>query len=318
MWIRRIHLFTGLFMLPWVLLYGFTALLFNHSTWFSDSRIENVALSAEEQIGLPVSDEIAQRVIADLRDEGIDVELADSPRALFTRSAFVSYETEDSNTTLVLDLNSGNGYRRIREKPAEEESTDQKESGDENKTKPRDLAKGVPVSVDPQQSLDVTELVKELGDEIAADQQIKLTAIPTLEFDAIVDGQPKRLRFSQQSNRRRGGSLPPQSSKSEAKNKTDVTGTVVAVGENPRQMSWRSYLLRLHMAHGYPNTKNARYWWAYAVDAMFLCMVFWGFSGVFMWWQIKRTRVIGFVLLFASGVIAAYLAFAMHWQLVNG
>lgn len=96
------------------------------------------------------------------------------------------------------------------------------------------------------------------------------------------------------------------------------TGTVVAVGENPRQMSWRSYLLCLHRAHGYPNTKNARYWWAYAVDAMFLCMVFWGFSGVFMWWQIKRTRVIGFVLLFASGVIAAYLAFAMHWQLVNG
>ena len=35
-WIRRVHLYLGLALVPWVFLYGITALLFNHSDWFTD------------------------------------------------------------------------------------------------------------------------------------------------------------------------------------------------------------------------------------------------------------------------------------------
>ena len=37
-WIRRSHLYFGLFLFPWALLYGVTAFLFNHPTAFSDQK----------------------------------------------------------------------------------------------------------------------------------------------------------------------------------------------------------------------------------------------------------------------------------------
>src|SRR5262245_21617562 len=37
-WVRRLHLFSGLIMLPWVLLYGVTAFLFNHPGAFPDRQ----------------------------------------------------------------------------------------------------------------------------------------------------------------------------------------------------------------------------------------------------------------------------------------
>jgi len=48
---------------------------------------------------------------------------------------------------------------------------------------------------------------------------------------------------------------------------------------------------------------------------MFFSMVFWGISGIFMWWQIKRTRMIGFVILGASAICAAWLVLGMHEEL---
>lgn len=90
------------------------------------------------------------------------------------------------------------------------------------------------------------------------------------------------------------------------------------VGQQPREMSARSFLLRLHTAHGYDVQANSRWFWAIAVDMMFASMCFWGLSGVVMWWQIKKTRKIGFVFLVVSAIVATLLAFGMHWQLVNG
>jgi hypothetical protein len=300
-------------MLPWVLLYGFTAMLFNHSTWFSDSRIETVSFEPGDLASLPGSREIAEKTVALLSDQGLDVRLSEPVQALYTRSAFVSYETEEADNTLVLDLNTGQGYKRSRSKPRKSEADN---AGQDQRVK--DLAKGVSVSVQLGDSLDVTPVIRSFEKTLDSTKTIKLQSIPVLEFDAYVDGKLKKLRFSQQSSRRRGGATQSGSESQDQLKLNTVVAKVSSVGDNPRSMSWRSYLLRLHMAHGYPNTRNARFWWAYVVDAMFVCMVFWGCSGVFMWWQIKRTRVFGFVLLFLSGVIATYLAFAMHWQLVHG
>lgn len=313
MWTRRIHLFSGLFMLPWVLLYGFTAMLFNHSTWFSDSHIESVSLNSEQLNRLPISKEVAKQVVASLAADGIDIQLVDSPNAEFTRSAVASYENDETSTSLVIDLNSGTAYKRIRKKPDANKANEKEADG--GSPKPKSLAKGIAIDVDPGDVLDATDLVSAISGEEPT-KPVKLQSIPTLEFDAIVNGEFKRLRFSQK--RRRGGQDAATGEQKEVVKPEMVKGTVTSIGDNPRDLSWRSYFLRLHLAHGYPVTKNARYWWAYAVDAMFLCMVFWGFSGVFMWWQIKRTRMIGFALLFCSFVTAAYLAYAMHWQLANG
>ena len=45
---------------------------------------------------------------------------------------------------------------------------------------------------------------------------------------------------------------------------------------------------------------------------MFVAMVFWGASGILMWWQLKKLRAWGLVTLIASAAVATALAVGMH------
>ena len=322
MWIRRIHLFSGLFMLPWVLLYGFTALLFNHPnvTIDSQTQIDNFTLNPSSNANLPSAEKMAQLAVLSaqqkLKDvEGAEtIELVNPTAAIYTRKAFGTMENDGASLSVILDLNSGSGYLRQRLKKPETVSS----KDDPSQT----LATGMNVSIedDPIEGFrqGVREIIskKEFGPE-----DINIRTFPTVEFDALVDGQLKKVRFSY---------TPPRGRNSQANNEgkpagdnTDTpskqyTGKLDIVGNQPRDLSLRSYLLRLHMAHGYPVQKNHRWFWAIAVDLMFASMVFWGLSGVVMWWQIKRTRRIGLLLLIGSAVVATWLAIGMHWELVNG
>jgi hypothetical protein len=82
-------------------------------------------------------------------------------------------------------------------------------------------------------------------------------------------------------------------------------------------MSVRRFLTRLHLAHGFPGAVNWRWVWALVVDAMAFVMIFWGVSGLLMWWQIKATRRIGFVLILFSAVTATALGFGMHAMMIQ-
>lgn len=90
---------------------------------------------------------------------------------------------------------------------------------------------------------------------------------------------------------------------------TTVSGTE---GTDHSDLTFRSFLLRLHLTRGYPGTLNTRWFWAVGVDAMAIVLCFWGVSGLLMWWQIKSTRIPGFVVLSLSTVAATALGIAMH------
>lgn len=66
-------------------------------------------------------------------------------------------------------------------------------------------------------------------------------------------------------------------------------------------------LTRLHKIHNYPEQMSARWIWTLVADATGLTMVFWGLSGVIMWWQMKPTRLIGIASLCLAGLVAAYV-----------
>ncbi|MCY3777546.1 MAG: hypothetical protein OXH11_16350 [Candidatus Aminicenantes bacterium] len=89
------------------------------------------------------------------------------------------------------------------------------------------------------------------------------------------------------------------------------------MGKGTEELGWRSYLQRLHTSRGYPAERNAHWFWAIAVDAMFVTMTFWGLSGLFTWWQLRRTRRLGALCLLASSVAATWLAIGMHAHLVR-
>ena len=74
----------------------------------------------------------------------------------------------------------------------------------------------------------------------------------------------------------------------------------------------RSFLLRLHTAHGYPTdaSNGVKFWWAVIVDVMAVAMVAWAATGLLMWWQMKNLRRAGLVTLAlcAVGTIAIALS----------
>lgn len=303
-------------MLPWVLLYGFTALLFNHPKISIDpnTEIQNFALLKDNLPSLPVADKMAQLTAeaaqAELQnlETGQSLVLAEPANAFFTRNAFGSTEDDLASFSLIMDLNTATGYTRVRQKEPEAEQED-------DATPSLTEGLNVGIELDPIQGFteSISQVVKERDFDI---ETFSVRAFPTLEFDAIVDGQPRRLRYSRSTTRRNTSS--DEKTVSDTQQEPAYRGRLTIVGENPRSLGWRNYLLRLHMAHGYPVEKNHRWFWAIAVDLMFASMVFWGLSGVVMWWQIKRTRRIGMVLLIGSAIVATWLAIGMHWELVYG
>ncbi|MEL7499768.1 MAG: PepSY domain-containing protein [Planctomycetota bacterium] len=316
MWIRRIHLFSGLFMLPWVLLYGFSALLFNHPTYFTDSKttVQSFQLKPSAIEKMPSATEMAELSIASAGAEldGATIEIAKNANAVFTRQSSGSVEGKDKDTTVVLDMNSGSGYLRFRSKDSPPEKA--KSSDDEQPT----LEQGIDVDFEMNSKESFQASIASLFAEHDLDEsKFRPRGLPAVEFDAVVDGKPVRLRLTNRDSRRRRGSSD-DSKKGDKEEAPTFRGKLSLVGANPRDMSVRSFLLRLHTAHGYPVQNNSRWFWAIAVDLMFASMCFWGISGVVMWWQIKRTRKIGFILLAASGIVATWLAIGMHWQLTNG
>lgn len=323
MWIRRIHLFSGLFMLPWVLLYGATALLFNHPTYMAgpDTKIEHFSLTDQDADQMPLAMELAKEAVVtameQLRNEDSSqcIELSKSPNAIFTRQVSGSIENEERSVSVILNLNNGKGYLRNRVRTPE---PDRDSSGNkEGQTKTLEHGLNLSLEQDP-----VAAFKKCISSQLVPysleSSELKLRAMPNVEFDAIVDGRKVRMRLTQKQHRRGSGEANRGDKTADPLTDAVYKCNLSIVGHAPRELSTRSFLLRLHMAHGYGVQANSRWFWAIAVDLMFASMCFWGLSGVVMWWQIKRTRKLGFLLLATSAIVATWLAIGMHWQLVHG
>ena len=69
-----------------------------------------------------------------------------------------------------------------------------------------------------------------------------------------------------------------------------------------------AFLERFHRRRGYATGYGLDTIWAISVDAFIVAMVFWVLSGLWMWWEMKVTRVLGLAaLLGGTGLFAMYL-----------
>lgn len=358
---RRVHLYSGLAMFPWVILYGFTALLFNRPTTLPDAEIVHLdPPRVEGSVGLP--EVMARQIVASLNEaERARMEPGDqaerprtfqfinSKSAHFTSKASWSMEQDERQITLVTNLNDRSGYVRIKEEAEKAEEGSVKD----------DLLSGLEALEFESESVNSAMLASiraAIPDLDLSEEQLANARIPTLEFDLEIDGEIHTVRFSTSRSNSRGrppanriapttsvqvsaderkamsSNRPPRPPILESEAEQGVTSELATKNELvlPRSgtirfadqpsntdMSWRRYLLRLHTAHGYPVEKNARWFWAIVVDMMFASMVFWGMSGIVMWWQIKRTRGFGAIVVLGSGVAAAWLAISMHAEMMQ-
>lgn len=291
-WIRRLHLYSGMCMFPWVMLYGITALLFNHPGVFPDHQ--QVSFGAADTEGTPLQSfpqpaDLARKVIAALKNAAArSGETARSYRLVETEpmsysrdSVFARVNAEGKQHFVRIQIAAGTGEISTRETAVPSPNVPFTQQKLEVEGAPAELVKSSLATVLERRSLPI-------GD-------VAITSSPELVFVMESDGKRWRVTYNTQNG--------------------NVAGR--PADEPQASLSPRSFLLRLHLAHGFPAAINARWLWAIAVDAMFVCMVFWSLSGLLMFWQIKAVRRWGIAMVLLGAVVSAALGFGMHGELAR-
>ncbi len=282
---RRVHLYSGIFMFPFVLLYGFTGWFFNHPGLLTGDRTTDIVVKSD----LPSAGETAAQVVDELNYqslviEGPEIKLTDDRAPRYSSS--LTYNVSTLNQSHVVTVNPTTGQARVR---TTYKTTESKREPEQEKANPlADFTR--------------TELEKNLLKQVA-------DAIPPALESAGLES----------------GSVKPSSRLSTIIFSADADGVPCVVTYNlaneavsslradePLEIENKNFLTRLHVSRHYTPQWDVRWVWALLVDAMFVSMVFWGCSGLFMWWQVKRTRVWGIGVFTVSLVFTAFLAIGMH------
>jgi hypothetical protein len=303
-WIRRGHLYCGLFLLPWALLYGVTGLLFNHPTFFSETPIVYLSQEDLNEAGLGEFEQLdafCTRVVEQLNSRnttGSPWKLGSSQARFTGRDTLViTVKSSEKSFFLVVDPLSRTGLIREIVKRRVNPVTAPFDTNSLTSANPQ-VERPNPVPIPKSGGeLEIASIVDRLRDIAPTLMQHKglpggeaaITSAPDIEFPVIVGGREWIATFNPIT-----------------KHVTGIEG-----GAQP-EMSLRTFLLRMHLSHHYPGVFNVKWIWAIGVDSIALTLCFWGISGLMMWWQIKATRRIGTVVLLASVVTASVLALNMH------
>jgi hypothetical protein len=280
-WVRRLHLYSGLFMLPWVLLYAVSAFLFNHPDAFPDQPTRS--FGPKEVRGTPLEGihqptAAAEEVVAALQAQGNSCRLVRPEEAAFSRSRVtVTARAPGIEHAVVVDLTDGTGLVRTKSTESPEPAPFARKAGVRTESPLPDRLREGTLAV-----------LQRMG--LSAEEATISGNFPELTFAMEADGQVWTVTYH-----------PQQGA---------VNGRLAnSPGDG---LSTRRFLTQLHLSRGYPANGGARWFWAVAVDAMFMAMVFWGVSGLLMWSQIKAVRRWGGVVLTTSAVVATLMAVGMH------
>lgn len=280
--IRRIHLYSGLFLLPWVLMYGVTGAMFNHLGLFPRIQIRPIPAESATAAGLsefPDARRLAMQVVeAVQREAGSSrIELPENSAAEFTNE--LSFEVKHDGRQHVVYMDPVTHASWVGIMPG----------NDEDPEVLLPAIRSVKLAPDPQAAAHkaATAILQDAGLLNGSDPQP--FGWTKLNFLATVDGQPARITYVLKDGH------------------VDINRFT---GEDG--MPWRHFFLRMHTSHGQSPTWTGRSFWSLAVDAMAIAMVFWGLSGIVMWWQIRRTRWIGAAVLGLSVITAGAMCLGLH------
>jgi hypothetical protein len=309
-WIRRGHLYFGLFLAPWALLYGVTAFLFNHPTAFSDQPTATFGAAAIAGTPLetpPAPDALAARVVAELnavQKPATPYRLAGPAKFGPREFAFATVRADGQTVSVLVDIRTGGGT--VRAAPNRERAEGEKAPFATGSARGR--SPGGPPRADAPRAGDAILLDDPIHERIRAAiptilertgfpaGAITVTSVPDLVFPIAVGERVWTATYNPM---------------------TGAVGGAPADVGTETEFSPRRFLLRLHLAHGYPGEVNGRWFWALIVDLMAFALCFWAMTGLILWWQIKATRRLGAILLALSAAAATLLGFLMHAMLAG-
>ncbi|MEN0019970.1 MAG: hypothetical protein AAF747_03695 [Planctomycetota bacterium] len=167
--IRRLHMHFGLILMPLVLLYGVTGLLFNHPTIFAAGTTEQISEDMLASLVWPEAEAVANSAIQQLAEAGIEVERAPNDKAGYEDYVIIDSTGTDERRRYRVWPNDSYGTVRITP------TTDARVSPFPNRLEPF-----------------AADLLQSLADDIAeTDEQqgARVRLAPGVEFAVMLDGK---------------------------------------------------------------------------------------------------------------------------------
>lgn len=289
--IRRVHLYSGLFLWPLVFAYTVSGYLFNHPNQLragAPSTFGEEVLAKTSFVDGPDAPAIAAEVVAQLRAGphaagAGNLELVDPAEARFSGSIEMKARQQEKDYTIRVfpDGRYGQLIATTEKPPPAPPAPFARKEGIESAS---------PLLA--RWRADAAPLAEQLG---LAGAEVRVEKTPHVLFDLAVDGKVWHATYDPMK-----GSLSGQSAEAPG-----------------REISFRSLMVSLHGARGFPDRGGVRWFWGLQVDAVAILMMLWSLTGLTMWWQQKRLRKIGAVVLVAGAVVAFALISGMYAQFTH-
>jgi hypothetical protein len=272
---RKVHMYAGLVMIPYIFIFGLSGLLFNHPTWLINRNSETFTLNEAQSFNnmFPNLEELAISVKDSLVDKGelFDWEMTD-----------VGYD----NLMVLRNINDVEDYRVEIDIPS-------------SRTEIMNLPDFVDNTTVSRGNIKFDGLVS-VNDLLGNMENI-------LRTKNLVPGKSRVQRIPNLKFKLSNGS----NNYSVQYNLTN--GNYRVINLDNREFKMNYFLVNLHQIHGYPTKGFSIEWvWVFFADCLAFLLIIWAISGFIMWYKMKRYFVIGTVLLCVTGIISLYLLFSQY------
>jgi hypothetical protein len=285
-WVRKTHMYLGLVLFPWVIFFGVSGILFNHPGIGEQVRARPLspAVLRDEAALLPFdAAQAARDVVTRLGEQGAHyrVDESFSPH-LHGSTAFASAAAGEKHLVL-LHLPSARGVILTR---ADQSPPAAPFSG----TLP------MPAQGFHSLAARLAQVLPSVGISSPEAQALSLRIAPTLRFRMFDEReQPWNVTYDLGS-----GQLDGRPSRREA------------------ALSLHDLLGAMHKTHHFPPETGPTTFWALFADVTGLTLILWALTGLLMWWQLKRTRALGVIVVSVGLLVAALTMLGTHEELRFG
>lgn len=272
--VRRTHMYLGLLLLPFIALYGLSGILFNHPNLFETVQAQRVAPSELKGLSPWQAQPAAKAVVAALNQEqGRDYQLDPSVVPEFSGFTMLQAPAPDGRYLMFVNIERGAGVLVKRTPRA---------------GRP-DAFETTQVSV-PSHAMAAVETAAK---DVLADK-----GYPVVE---PLRAHPKiapQLRFVVRDDAGKRWNLVYHTYDGE------LTGRAADRDQN---IGISRVLAMLHTTHHFPLKAGPLFFWALFQDLLGAAMLLWSITGLVMWWQMRKTRVMGLAALVLALVLAAWV-----------
>ena len=263
---RRVHLYSGLVMVPYIFIFGLSGLIFNHPTMFSNRSLDTFQL--DEGDGFKALFPNIEELAASLTDSIVSDNIISNPNI---------EDIKYSNTMILRNVNDIADYRMQVDIPT---SKIQLITLPDFVSEPA-IKRG---TYDFEFGINNEKLLQKM-ERILSDQDIqpgrsRVQGIPNLVFDLKTESKDYRVTFDL------------------------ISGNYRIDDLHKRDFKVSYMLTNLHESHGYPVAGFSVTWlWVFFADSLAVLMIVWAVSGLIMWYKMKKQFTLGVILLSLSVLV---------------